>query len=114
NVIFSDPAKYVTLKDNEVYFLSGTTLYRRTLASGVSNDAAVTTCPLADVTSACHVDSTIATGVSSWSITYYDANEQVVTPDDARAVQISLTLSSKLDSQTISASYTTKMVFRNE
>ena len=39
NIIFSDPAKYISQKDNEIYYLSGTTLYRRTLASTSSNDA---------------------------------------------------------------------------
>lgn len=114
NVIFSDAAKYITQKDNEIYYLSGTTLYRRTLDSDSSNDAAVTTCPPPDATSTCPADTTVATGVSSLSFTYYDGNNNVVTPDNARSVQVAITLSEKLDSQTISASYSTRMVFRNE
>jgi prepilin-type N-terminal cleavage/methylation domain-containing protein len=114
NIIFSDPAKYISQKDNEIYYLSGTTLYRRTLASSDSNDAAVTTCPPADATSGCPADETVATGVSSFSVTYYDADENTVTPANARSVQVSITLTAKQDAKTISASYTTRMVFRNE
>lgn len=113
NVIFSDPVKYVTQKDNQIYYLSGTTLYRRTLASDSAGDSAITTCPPANATASCPADTTIATGVSSWSLTYYDANDTVVAPSSARSVQIAITLSKKLDSQTITASYTARMVFRN-
>ena len=114
NVIFSDQANYITQKDDEVYYLSGTTLYRRTLASDSSNDAAITTCPAADATSTCPADTVVATGVSSWSVTYYDLNNNVVTPSDARSVQISITLSAQVNSKTVSTSYTSRMVFRNK
>lgn len=114
NIIFSDPAKYISQKDNEIYYLSGTTLYRRTLASSSSNDAAVTTCPPADTTSDCPADETVATGVSSLSFTYYDADENGVSSSNARSVQVSIALSSTQGGQTASASYTTRMVFRNK
>lgn len=114
NVIFSDQANYITQKDDEVYYLSGTTLYRRTLASDSSNDAAVTTCPPASATKTCPADTTVATGVSSWSVAYYDLNNNVVTPSDARSVQISITLKAQVNSQTVSTSYTSRMVFRNK
>jgi prepilin-type N-terminal cleavage/methylation domain-containing protein len=114
NIIYSDPAKYISQKDNKIYYLSGSTLYRRTLTSDSPNDRAVTTCPPANATSSCPADTTVATGVSSLAFTYYDASEQIVTPTDARSVQVSITLSQTLNRKTISASYTTRMVFRNE
>lgn len=114
NIIFSDPEEYISQKDNEIYYLSGTTLYRRTLASDSSNDAAITTCPPASATSSCPADETIATGVSSLTFTYYDADENVVSPSNARSVQISIVLSSERGGQKVSASYTARMVFRNE
>lgn len=113
NIIFSDPSKYITQKDNEIYYLSGTTLYRRTLASTSSGDAAVTTCPSADASSSCPADSIVATGVSSLTFTYYDASENVVTPANARSVQTTITLSALVGGQTATATYTTRMVFRN-
>lgn len=114
NIIFSDPAKYISQKDNEIYYLSGSTLYRRTLASSDPNDAAVTTCPPADATPSCPADTTIATDVTNFSVEYYDANEQQVTPNDARSIQLAITLQSTENGHTISASYNTRMVFRNE
>ena len=114
NPIFVDTANYITQKDDEIYFLSGTTLYRRTLKSDSSNDAAVTTCPASDATSTCPPDTVIATGVTNWSVSYFDANDQSVSPANARSVQVSITLTEPYGSQTVSASYTTRMVFRND
>lgn len=114
NIIFIDSAKYISQKDNEIYYLSGTTLYRRTLASTSSGDAAITTCPPTDATSSCPADLTIATGVKSLTFTYYDANGNTVTPTDARSVETDITLSSEQGGQTVSASYKARMVFRNE
>jgi prepilin-type N-terminal cleavage/methylation domain-containing protein len=113
NIIFSDPAKYISQKDNEIYYLSGTTLYRRTLASNSAGDAAVTTCPPASATSSCPADSTIATGVKSLTFTYYDADKSIVGPILARSVQVTITMSTSQGGKTVSASYTTRMVFRN-
>jgi prepilin-type N-terminal cleavage/methylation domain-containing protein len=114
NIIFSDPSKYITQKDNEIYYLSGTTLYRRTLASSSSGDAAVTTCPTALATPTCPADEVVATGVSNLTFTYYDASENVVTPANARSVQTTITMSSLVGGQTARATYTTRMVFRNK
>lgn len=113
NPIFTDANDYITLKDDEVYYLSGTTLYRRTISSGVSGDTAITTCPPSSATPSCPADMTVATGVTNWSVSYYDANNNSVSPADARSVQLSITLSTPYDGQNVSASYTTRMVFRN-
>lgn len=114
NNIFSDPAKYITEKDNEIYYLSGSTLYRRTLTSDDINDAAVTTCPPAQASTSCPADKVIATGVTNFTAQYYDANEDQVDPTDARAIQLSITMASTQNGHQISASYNTRMVFRND
>lgn len=113
NVIFIDSSDYITQKDDYIYFLSGSTLYRRILSSGTSGDTAVTTCPPAIATSSCPPDTTIATGVTSWSVSYFDASNNSVTPSDARSVQLSITISTTYAGHTVKASYTTRMVFRN-
>jgi len=114
NILFSDPAKYISQKDNVIYYLTGTTLYRRVLKSDDVNDAAITTCPPASVTATCPADRVVATGVSAFSVGYYDADENTVAPTDARSVQLSITMQTKVGGKTISASYATRMVFRNE
>lgn len=113
-VIYSDASKYITQKDNAVYFLSGKTLYRRTLKSSSANDAAVTTCPAADASASCPADTVIATGVSNFSVSYYDASENIVAPSSARSVQLSITITSSVGGRPASATYATRMVFRND
>ena len=113
NAIYIDDENYITQKDDIIYYLSGTTLYRRVLASNSTNDSAVTTCPASLATSTCPADSIVATGVTTWNITYYDANNQVVSPANARSIQLSITISTTYNGQPINASYTTRMVFRN-
>jgi len=114
NIIFSDASQYITQKYDEIYYLSNGTLYRRTIKSTDSNDAAVTTCPSASATSSCPADKTIATNVTNFGLTYYDADLNTVTAADARAVQLSITMSKKVNGKPVSASYNTRMVFRNE
>lgn len=114
NIIFSDPAQYITQKDNVVYFLSNGTLYKRIIAADDASSAAVTTCPAASASQSCPADKVIATGVKGFTITYYDENLQSVTPDNARAVQLAITLSATKGGRTVDANYNTRMVFRNE
>lgn len=114
NAIFLDSSNYITQKDDEIYYLSGNTLYRRTLRSNSSNDSAITTCPPAIATSTCPPDTTIATGVTSWSVSYFDANNNPTTPNNARSVQLAITITAPYGNQTINASYNTRMVFRND
>jgi prepilin-type N-terminal cleavage/methylation domain-containing protein len=114
DVIFSDPAQYITEKDNVVYYLSGQKLYRRIIASDDPDTAATTTCPPASATASCPADSKVAEDVTAYSVTYYDANDQVVAPDEAQAVQLAITVSQTKGGEQVDASYTTRMVFRNE
>lgn len=114
NIIYSDQAKYITVKHTVVYFRDGTNLYRRTIKSDWYNDSSWTTCPWFFASSSCPADKLVAAGVSSFKATYFDATETQVTPSDARSVQLAITLNQKAGTKTISASYSTRMVFRNE
>jgi prepilin-type N-terminal cleavage/methylation domain-containing protein len=113
NVIFADPAKYISQKDNVIYYLDGQTLYRRVIKSDDSTDAAVTTCPPPGA-SGCPADRVIATGVSSFNVKYFNADNEQVAPDDARSIQLAITLQNTVGGKAINASYDTRMVFRNE
>lgn len=113
-VIFSDPVQYITEKDNVIYYVSNKVLYRRIIASDNPTTAAVTTCPASSASASCPADSAVAKDVTAFSITYYNADDQVVTAADARAVQLAITLSATQGGKTITANYSTRMVFRNE
>ncbi len=113
-IIFSDPANYVTTKNNIVYFVSNKTLYKRIIAASAPGNSAKTTCPASKVTGACPADKELLHNVSAFSVRYVDGSNNTVTPTNARSVEISLTAARTQYKQTQSASYTTRMVFRND
>lgn len=114
DVIYSDPVQYVTEKDNVVYYVSGKKLYQRIIAAGNPSTAAITSCPPVSATPSCPADKKIAEDVTAFSITYYNADDQVVPADEARAVQLGITISQQKGGEQVEATYTTRMVFRNE
>lgn len=114
NILFSDPTEYISHKNNTIYYLSGSTLYRRVLAANVANNKAVTTCPPASATEACPSDRKIMENVQSYAITYRDGDNQSVAPENARSIEITVTLLQEKFGQDISVSYTTRTVFRND
>lgn len=114
NIIFSDPANYVTTKNNIVYFVSDGTLYKRIIAASATGNSAKTTCPATKVTETCPGDKELLHNVSVFGIRYVDGSNNTVLPTSARSVEISLTAARTQYKQTQSASYTTRMVFRND
>lgn len=114
NIIFSDPLKYITEKNNNIYFVQNGTLYKRILAAPDANNSAVTTCPAAESSSSCPPDKVLIHNVSSFSVQYIDAANQSVTPANARSIQITIGLADTKYGHNITASYTTRMVFRND
>lgn len=112
-VIFDDPLNYVTAKDNHVYFVSYRTLYRRIIAAPVNGNAAKTTCPQANSSPSCPADAVVMRNVSAFSVKYIDASNVEVDPSEARAVELTIQLSNNTYGTNISASYKTRMVFRN-
>lgn len=114
NIIFTDPSKYITAKDNHLYFVQNGTLYRRILASTAAGNAATTTCPADSASSTCPADKILLDNVSSFSVTYIDAAGNTVTPTNARSIILSVTLNVRKYGEDIAASYSEQMVFRND
>ena len=114
NIIFADPANYVSQKNNVIYFLQDGTLYRRVLAASVANNAAKTSCPAANATATCKADRIILENVKEFQVKYFDEQNVEVAPDDARAIQLYAKLEKKAFSEPVSVDYTTRMVFRND
>lgn len=113
NILFDDQSKYITNKNNLVYFVSGGTLYKRILASDNPSNSTRTTCPSAHVSSSCPADKVILRNVTGFTISYRDGDDNTVTPTDARSVILQVTLKIRKYSEDISATYQTRMVFRN-
>ena len=114
NIIFADPAQYISEKNNVIYFVKDKVLYKRVLASPITNNSSRTTCPKASATTACPADRELLTNVTEFSIKYFNGDEQEVTPTDARSIELTVKTSVKKFSRNIASDYTTRAVFRND
>lgn len=114
NVLFEDALHYITYKNNNIYFVSGGKLYKRTLAATIASNAAKTSCPAAHATSTCPADSVLATNIASFQVHYISGDGAEVDPTDARSIELDINLQATKYNKSISASYKTRTVFRND
>lgn len=114
NIIFEDASQYISWKNNNIYFVSNGTLYKRVLAAPVAGNKAVTTCPAAAATASCPKDRELLHDIESLTIRYLDGDNVEVTPVNARSVEISVALKAKALGRDVTAEYTTRTVFRND
>jgi prepilin-type N-terminal cleavage/methylation domain-containing protein len=114
NIIFADPAKYISEKNNVIYFVQNKVLYKRVLASPVANNGAKTTCPAAAVSPTCPSDRALLKNVTSFTIKYLNGDEVEVVPSDARSIELTIKTSIYKFKRNISSDYTTRAVFRND
>ena len=110
--IYDDPFAYITHKDNIVYFVEDGTLYKRTIAGNATENDASTSCPSGG--SGCPSDMELINNVVDFHINYYDAYDQDVPPDEARSVNVSITVTDTVYGRDITESYAVRSVFRNE
>lgn len=113
DIIFSDPALYISEKNNIVYFVQDGVLYRRALAADAPGNRLTTTCPEELADAACPSDRVMARGVTHFRVRYFDIQNNEVEPNRARSVQLEVTLQKDAFGQTIESSDRTRMVFRN-
>jgi type II secretory pathway component PulJ len=114
SIVFSDPSNYTSYKNNLIFFVKNGILYRRTLAAPVTGNKVKTTCPATNKSAACPSDRMLAQNVQSLSIQYLSAENQVVSPSNARSIELTLVLSKKAFGQTLTANDKARMVFRNK
>lgn len=111
--IFDDALNYITAKNNIIYYLKTGTLYKRILAAPAANNATSTTCPPQNATPTCRADKVVLRNVSSLNIRYISSDDTAVSPTEARAIELSVTLTDKIFKNDVTSSYKTRMVFRN-
>lgn len=114
NIVFSDPANYTSQKNNYIFFVQNGSLYRRTLAANVANNKLKTSCPASSATANCPADRKMTDNVQTFTVSYFNGDNQSVSPTDARSIELNLTLRMNKYGQTITTSYKTRMVFRND
>jgi hypothetical protein len=113
-ILFQDPLQYITYKDNIIYFVSNGTLYKRTLAADVIDNAAKTSCPKASASTACPADRVLMNNVTNFSVRYLNGDDEEVTPANARSIEVFVRLEKTKFGRALDAEYLTRMVFRNE
>lgn len=114
NILFADELHYTSHKDNNVYFVRDRVLYKRTLAADVPNNSARTSCPEIAADEGCPSDIVLSNDVHGFTLRYLDGNGDEVIPSSARSVEITLDLSATRYGREVTASYTTRTVFRNQ
>lgn len=114
SVIFSDVTHYITEKDNIIYYVADDTLYRRTLAADLPDNAATSSCPPQLASSSCPADRLSVKNVTGLTFRYFDASNNEVEPEFARSVEANLNLHAVKFGRDIDVNYTTRTVFRNE
>lgn len=114
NVLFSDATHYITFKDNVIYYLDNGSIYKRTLAGDIADNAAITTCPPESASSTCPADRKLVNNVSDFTVRYLNGDGVEVDPDQARLIEAEINLAVTKYGEDITAQYKTRMVFRNE
>jgi hypothetical protein len=100
------------LYNNTIYFVSGTNLYKRTLTAPVALATCGTsfqkqTCPLANSSATCPPDKLLTDKLNTFSITYYDTGNTVVTsPELAEKIKVNVQLKDRAFAEDIYASST--------
>lgn len=113
-ILFSDPHNYITEKNNIVYFVQDSTLYKRIVADPVSGNKDRTTCPAALAGPSCPEDRELLHDVTLFDVTYLDGQNQEVPPTDARSIEVHVRVGKTAFKKAVNADYTTRMVFRND
>jgi len=114
NILFSDTSNYISHKNNSIYFVQSGNLYKRVLAAPVTGNTAITTCPASLANASCPADRLLLGNVESFSVKYYDDQNQEVAPDSARSVELHVALKVVRYPESVFADYKTRMVFRND
>lgn len=111
-IVFADPAQYISEKDNVIYFVDNGVLYKRVLAAPVDDNASQTTCPVA--TDTCPADRALLHNVTEFAVKYLNGDGQEVSPPEARSVELNVKTATQKFNQDINSDYTTRAVFRND
>lgn len=113
-ILFADPNRYITAKNNIIYFVKDRTLYKRTIAADIENNRSTTSCPAEATEPSCPKDIRLIEDVDGFNLKYYDVSNNEVDPEEARSVESTLVVSKVKGGRRIHAEYSTRTVFRNE
>lgn len=113
DIIFANETNFISEKNNIIYYVEDGTLYKRTLANEVDDNAAVTSCPPEEASTSCPADRLSIKNVQSLVFKYYDGENNETDPPNARSVEILLNLHTVKYGRDVDVTYSTRTVFRN-
>lgn len=114
DIIYDESTGY-PYRNQFIYFISGTILYKRVLSNtGASGNSAVTTCPPSSVSSSCPGDKDYTSNIENLTLVFYDIDNIVTTdPAAARSVKIGIVMSRKTFGKSITLNNTIQTTLRN-
>jgi prepilin-type N-terminal cleavage/methylation domain-containing protein len=103
-------------KNEYIYFMNGTNMYKRVLANtSATGNSAKTTCPAAAASPTCPKDLIFSNNVSNLTFTFYDASD-ATTADatKARSILFTVDMAKKMFGKNITLSNSTRATLRNQ
>ena len=113
--IIYDPDTGFPYQNEIIYFVSGRTMYKRTLQNATATGTTLrTSCPAAAATNDCPADRVFTENIDDLTFTLYDDTNTVTTdPAAARSVELTLHLAKEVFGKPITLSNTTRVTQRN-
>lgn len=115
NIIY-DPNTGFPFRNEYIYFVSGTSMYKRTLANASApGNTAVTSCPTDQATSTCPPDRLFSGNATNLSFTFYDSTGNTTADTSlARSVSLEVNMAKKVFGKNITLSNSTRVTLRNQ
>lgn len=114
DIIYDESTGY-PYRNQFIYFISGSILYKRVLSNtGATGNNAITTCPPLVASSSCPGDKDYTSNIENLTLVFYDIDNVVtVDPAAARSVKIGIVMSRKSFGKPITLNNTIQTTLRN-
>lgn len=99
-----------------IYFLSGTSMFKRILANSSANgNVAITTCPESTASPSCPQDKLFSNKITNLTFTFYDINDtQTANAAEARSILFVVNMAKQVYDETITLNNSTRITLRNQ
>ncbi len=114
DIIYDDSTGY-PFRNQYIYFIQGSDLYRRTLKNtSATGNTVTTTCPSANSSPSCPNDKIYTSNIQDFTLEFFDINNTATTdPTAARSVKLTIAMSRKTYGKTITLNNSIQTTLRN-
>jgi prepilin-type N-terminal cleavage/methylation domain-containing protein len=115
NIIYNSTTGF-PYRNEFIYFISGTNMYKRVLANtAATGNTAKTTCPAAQASPTCPKDLIFSSNVSNLNFTFYDSTDATTANAAvARSVLFRVDMAKKMFGKNIALNNSTRVTLRNQ